>query len=608
MELQDVLKDLTKQTGVDLVAGVTSRDWRVQERKVTIYAKDTPLGTVIDGIGQTLDYLVTRSGEDGKWKYRIWQDKNRRDLESAMLTADEEALAEKAKELTQLTIDGAQKALNLSHEEALKLRKDDPWTAFLGGTDSGRAYAKLLVYLNDRYPTEHEPILRGRSVTINLADAPPEVREMATDALNGGNLGSMFLPMSGKAVADEITVSPVAVMGMGGEASEALKAGFGAMVMISGQNPNESVEGGEASPGDPAMAMYPFTHAASPVAKWTADAAFAVIDKKEQGADPEELIGEVFGESEPMQDEYAGLYSAATTGKSPTEQNPPTDPSLTREVELGKAKFEFSNTDVKDDSIQVISKAIDRPVMLESFDDRSTPVAPWLHPGKQPLYKILIALEKGGFTWAYDGAVLRIRPTDWALKRSCEVSKSFIQYYVNLLDKRGKLTLDNIAEIASSLTDEQLSSMFFKWPQKYNFVLTSELDPGNLDVLRFYADLNNSQRTLLKGKSGLPFSQLNIAQMQQVSEIIADQLGGVYVVDGNVRIEQAPPGSNIGMTTFAFTAQTDESEHPRSFTRIVNIMDKESISETLKYMKEAEAEIKAEEEKSAPHPASDSKR
>ncbi|MCX6376470.1 MAG: hypothetical protein NTU88_10640, partial [Armatimonadetes bacterium] len=239
------------------------------------------------------------------------------------------------------------------------------------------------------------------------------------------------------------------------------------------------------------------------------------------------------------------FIAGALAQDSPTEKNPPTDPELTREVEIkdvlnGAGGRAFVGNDSEKNQGKIlaeISRAMGGPLLKESFDTEMAPIGLYIHPGKQPLYKVLIALEKAGSIWNMDDGVLRIRPSNWALLRSYEIPESFTIRYKDLLDKYGELTLDDIAGIASSLTDGQI---------QHALAQASDLQPAvecitqgrsaTREVLRLYASLTEEQKTALDGDAGLPFSQLTNAQWDRLSVVLDDRLGGLYIQDGSIRL------------------------------------------------------------------------
>ncbi len=108
--------------------------------------------------------------------------------------------------------------------------------------------------------------------------------------------------------------------------------------------------------------------------------------------------------------------------------------------------------------------------------------------------------------------------------------------------------------------------------------------------------MSAQQKAALNGE-GLPFAQLTDAQWEHVSKVITDQLGGVYVVDGNVRLEPLTEAEAKATTMrrrrFKVTVQIADEEKPRSFDVSMMIWGKDQI----KAMKETRKKVLERAEK-----------
>ena len=217
-KLQDVLKTLTDETKVVIEAGSDERDWRVKDRRVTIHAKDISLKLLMDEISELLGYRLTRGGEEGKWSYLYWQDKQSRDLEGEMLIAEREEGVQRVRKLRQGSFDSAEQALRMTPAEAAKLKDTDPWTAYLGGTKSGRGMAQLLSYIGTKMPAERDLMLRGKRVAVPLSNLPQSMQQAVSDTLSGGFSSAVKSQMNG--FGDFIQPNQLVIMPMGGETQD----------------------------------------------------------------------------------------------------------------------------------------------------------------------------------------------------------------------------------------------------------------------------------------------------------------------------------------------------------------------------------------------------
>jgi len=255
-----------------------------------------------------------------------------------------------------------------------------------------------------------------------------------------------------------------------------------------------------------------------------------------------------------------------------------------------------------------ISRALGVPVLFESFA-RLMPVSIFVKPGKQPLYKVLIGLEKCDLGWELDDDALRVRPRNWALRRSYEIPESFIARYKDLLDKQGELTLDDIGDIAVALTDGQIGNTLLADPDLgwlFNSVF-GDLGQGKT-MVRLYGSLTAPQKSALSTEAGLPFSQLTTEQWDRVSSLISSGFGGVYVQDGSIRLK---PDTNPAETQksvhnyyFEISVQVADEKEPRSLPERISVMGTEAVASRKKQQADmAEQQSKAAEEEQKAEPA-----
>ena len=310
-----------------------------------------------------------------------------------------------------------------------------------------------------------------------------------------------------------------------------------------------------------------------------------------------------------MQAEVFGpeALSRSLARKSPTEEHPPTDPVLTREVEIGKLKANLrtlmragSTAEENGKVVAEIARAMGMPVLMESFA-ATMPFGGFIQSGKQPLYQVLIGLEKAGFIWELSEGMLRIRPADWALLRSYDIPESFLAYYWGMIEKQGQLTLDDLAAIAAALTDEQIDNMLLddpEWEQAVLGMRSRQL--GDRDFLRVYGSLSLEQKRAAQTEGGLPFGQLNSTQWELLGNVITDRLGGVYITGGNLRLH-----ADEKLPKLEVTVQVDDQEKPRSLNHVILVQSKESmarLSEARKKRLEAE-KAQQDKDQSTPAPA-----
>ena len=604
-KLEDVVKQLSEQSGVEIKAGTGARDWKVRERKVTIEAKDVTLRILLDEVSKLLGFYISKSGKEGEWAYTYWQDLKARQLESEMLSAAREQVAQRSVAMRQGALDSALEALKLSPEEALKEKDKDPWTAYLGGTKAGRGYAQMLDYMANNFPVERDLMLRGKKTTISLENLPPNLQQAAKDVTMGGYMAfagtSGQMNQEAKDMFASLTPSQLTIMPMtafGGDQDMAA-AGFGGMVVINARLPEEL--GGKMGPemdsmfGGIPMGMFPLARSDSLMGNLSGKMLLAV----EEGMKAEE-IGKFIQEQMSSPD----LFADTLARESPTEKELPTDPEFMREVELDelpKVDITKGLSNLPESigkEVIAVSKAIEKPVLLESFVG-SMPMGMFLKSGKQPLYRILVGMEKAGYVWTLGDSTLRLRPDDWALQRSYEIPESTIARYRDILQKNGEFSLDDLGDLATELTDDQITNTMMEMPEfRFQMLsMQSGFGEGSREILRLYGSLSDQQKGALNADAGLGFAQLSGPQWDRLSAIISDELGGIYIMDGGIRLTKPEAGANGSIYTFSFTILAAQEAQPRTFSKSVTILGRAMLEQMQKSVEDAKE--KAETDKDA---------
>lgn len=618
-QLDSALKQLSDKTKVAFKAGSNDRDWRVREQHVTIRVKEMPLKSVMEQITKLLGFRVTRGGKAGEWDYLFWQDKKARDLEEDMVASAKEAAAQRSQKMRQGAIDDAEKALNMSQDDALKLKDKDPWLAYMGGTTAGRGFSQIMSALGGSSPTDLDLMLRGKRMSLSFDGMSAGIGSAAAATTQGGIFGALRrgapgmpnIPPSG------MTIMPIGDMGGAG----AGMLGFGGMAFITGKIP-----GMGSTPGNPfgdsiPMSMFPICKSDSLIGKAFGKMLFALDD----GASLQDAMGKIQSDMTSDPDFLAN----AVARESVTEQNPPTDPELTREVELAGVFKDYKLVQdpkkMKEDqakAIDEIARATGYTMMVESFNT-SLPITLFLKAGKQPVWKILAGLEKGGYTWTKDGGVLRVRPEDWALLRSYAIPEDFMTMCRTTLTKQGAFGLDDLAYIATSLSDDQIQNTLIAEPDLTMAVATLATPiMGGREVLRVYGSLNAQQKASLTSPQGLRFAQFNAPQWDRLSALITDRLGGIYITDGAMRLKiedtsklkgaQAAAGTGpagaagMGMlkdmkvAMFEVNVLSGDDQKPRTVSEMVTIMGKSGIAALQQIQKDA---LAAADKAGKPKPA-----
>ncbi len=593
-KLEDAMRKLTEQTGVVLKAGGSEREWRVRERLVTIQAKDVKLGTLLNQITTLLRYRVSRGKKDGQFTYLIWQDKNSRELEADLLISEKEAGAKRMLQSRQSALALAEAALKMTPEDALKERSKDPWAAYLGSTKAGRGYADILSLISSNYPNARDLMLRGRGATIHLDKVDSPLAKSAQDAISGGILAAAIRKESpdypSGFTPTKIVIKPMTGTNEGMAGSLGMSGFFWIMGKMAAGDGKPMMKGVES---DVPLAFFPLSGKNTAIGRVFGGLLFALDD----GLSMEEAQKQIVTDFN-----NPDVMAEALGRTSPTQENPPTDPFLTREVEIGKLpRMEAASTidpthQAEGDAYAELSRAIGMPVLVETFS-KTLPVGLFIKPGKQPFYKVLISLEKAGYVWDFGEGMFRIKPEDWATNRSYEVPESRLIFYKELLKKNGFFNLDDLAAIVTEFTDAQIQNRLIAEPEIMYATAATLMNPmggSSLDMLRLYGSLSTTQKQQARLNVGLPFASMTAAQYDYIGGLIAENLGGLEVLDGSLQLkllhdDQKENMGGMDVVTFEITAFVAGEEQPRNITEKIMIYGKKQIemmkSAILKGMK-----------------------
>jgi hypothetical protein len=141
-----------------------------------------------------------------------------------------------------------------------------------------------------------------------------------------------------------------------------------------------------------------------------------------------------------------------------------------------------------------------------------------------PLYKVLDTLAGSTRTWTQEGDFIRLRSRTWAHDRRAEIPVRHLRRWKALRERQGGFTLDDLAEIASTLRDEQLESLVFATPEDGNNdgmgnALEFTTASANRHILRFYRTLLPPQRGRLQAGQPLPVASLLAGQQAALVDL-----------------------------------------------------------------------------------------
>lgn len=510
-KLEDVAKELTSLTSVSVRAGVGERDWKSRERRISVRFVDRPLKSVLDQISGTLNFALSRVETSTLPEYRIWQDMKGREFEKAMLASQKDQPEREIRAIRERMIREFEGVLAMSKADAAKLKDEAPWRAYLGGTEGGRAFAKMMTSLPD---VAKELMLRGKKVTLRLSDLPGPAQQAVT-AFTKDNLWMKIEPgaaeQAGRIQPTRVVIEPLRTSGREDSATGAF--GFVGMISIRGSSAAETLSGMQRLHGE-SVAEMPLIGGDSGFGRLLGKAAWRL----EAGEKFSDIEQELEGEMMP-------LFSEMMLKKfQPTPT--PTDPPLLQEIE----PLQLQDADTNDPTPKLLDELATKTklsIVLEYFPaPNPLPFGIAMPTKKEKLYKVLDALRGYGFEWEYRDETIRLRPVDWAVQRSYDIAESTLAKYRSILKRQGWLKLENVSAIALELTDGQILNRLVHDKELESATTVfryGEFEDQLLDLLRFYGTLSAVQRERLEGENGLPLDMVTDAQWTYLQDLVEEE-------------------------------------------------------------------------------------
>lgn len=570
--LQEITAALSSKTGVTLRAGANDRDWRVRERRVRVEIRNLPLGDALSGITKTLEYDLRRSGPDGQWTYRIWQTAKSRAQEEAMRTAETERLERRMAAIRDQVFQDADEIKPLSPDEAAKLRQTDPWKAYLGGTEEGRAYLDLVRSL----PNETRDGVRlGRKVDLKVADLSPAQQDAVRKMISGGiAMKGGIGPSNLKDLLPKVTPTHLIFMPLTEELKkETDNAAMAGIAVVMGDSDGSDPQLDRMADEDEKMglghmipmALVPLSDSKG-FGKVFADMALRLNDGEDARQVQRDFnnrlrAGEGSWEADSTGDASAPAPAPGSTSTT-TPAPPPVVPALQVEVDPLDA-------DSLDDLLRGLSEKTRLSYVMESYPDepRITGVLPRT---KGTVKALLDSLKHVGYEWEYGSGVVRLKPTNWAVERSYDVPARLILGYRQILEAKGWFDLDLLGSLCSTLTSEQIKHRIVTDKVLAEGV-TDALEGDNDRVLRFYGNLSARQKTALKSPDGLDLASLTEAQGSALAPLLTeaaskDRIAGKAFVtfEPNPAIHSTASPSEPRSLEVTFRVEMTDETHPAS--------------------------------------------
>ena len=518
--IAEVLEKLSGSTGVTMTAGLDENDWMVYDRKVIVYVDDMKLVDLMQALSSVLRFQWSRSGDDGKWVYRLLQSKEQRAEEESLRAAADDAQTRQFREKRENMIADLANLGSLSEEDAAALKTKDPWRYILATEPLGRDLAAFI----NAFPEARSALVQGTEAAFPVSSLPPNLQETVRR-----------IAVSYDSLVHSIGAS---------EDHSALLTGFDKLQLTINRQrvpePRDALSTstlGRITIGTGADSLeIPLLDPSSRIAGALGRAIVAL----KSGLAKEEM-------EKQLQSDLAAAAEPASASSAPA-RDIASDPALRRKVKLPAQ-----------------TAAVSLPTMLKAFYEKtglsvvsdyfpSLPVS--IEAQEKTIGEHLETIrETFGSNWEKSGRVVLFRDKEWFRKRTWEVPQVWIDYWTKRGELNDGLQFADLVQIAN-LRDEQIDHTIMLNRSLVGMGAGVNLGPGdrgrNRWILRFYALLTDEQRTALSTRQ-LEAASLSAEQWAALQKALAAADSAYAAASrGSQTITLSQSGSGAADYVFSF--------------------------------------------------------
>ena len=535
-----ILDDLSEMTGVTLKAGYNNSDWQVRDRKMNIFAKDVPLGHLMNSIARVMMFKWSINEDADPPTYRLYMD--RRTLVSAenqYLRQEQKAeqeLAEKREEM----LTGVGELANLSDEQLAALKEEEPLLYFVAKTGVAGSMGTFF----SEVPAASEAIATGQELNFTGSDLSPAGQQGLANLMRVmSDIDSKFTPKEHYVpVPDDLLDRMGEIQVKVNEGIEEiqgnpLRSAFLGQIRMTIPDVNE---------GRPRHVGIPFLNWEHPIAKVMGRIVTAAM---EEDRPMQELFKE-FGED--FQDAFVATMKTEEFGEPVTDHSGlDDDPDLQHYVKMDKDKRALAELQAE------LASVSGMPVVSDSYPM----VFGRVEIGDEEI-EVLEVLDRIAdafrYNWDKHDRVLELRSRDWYSHRMAQIPEAWLEEWREVYKTSGTLDIGYLAQIAM-LTQKQLNG---------NLWADETLRAGNMaraigmsrDILRFYASLDDHQRAVLFSPSGLDLAYLTVDQWPYAQKLISRK-NNAFLGNPDAHIAafatREPEKEKLFNYTFQFTTTDD---------------------------------------------------
>ena len=470
--VHEVLSDLAAMTGVTFYCGSNSKDWLVRDRKLIIFVKDVPLGSLKESIARVLKMKWKDTDDEGKLSYRLIQDqKALTDEEKRQKKIIDAARNEHYKRSKQ-ALDNMINTANMSPSQLENLRETEPYLYLLVTTGIAN-FAKTLV---NEVPAAGTALLGGEHAEISNSQITPNVRRSIEQALDGSaRVFSSVMKADSKAIngfknnLSDISIS----INNKFNYTEGLKYSVGGYVVIRMGNKTKYFQ-------------------YFPKPKTFDSFASAVLKSQEQSANFFDILGSMsYTLSKAYKD---NLFDTDTTEK-PIEH--PDDPLLLKDIQIKDKYSKFR------EYLSELSNEANINIVSDSFGyymraSQSKRIA----FQKASIFDYLESVgSRFNENWDKKDNIIEYRNKEWFKKRALLIPDELLNAWKDKFAATGTLDIEDLSQMAQLGVEKCFENI-------YSDELLNNSDVfGRLseifDILTFYAQMTNQQKQILFSNHGI---------------------------------------------------------------------------------------------------------
>ncbi|MCE5323818.1 hypothetical protein LLG46_10960 [bacterium] len=516
LHVSEALGSLAQNTGVPMAAGVNDNDWMVRDRRIIVHVKAMPLRNLMREISSILHFDWITIGSGTELKYAILQTEDQAKEEQSLRDSAVDAQAKQLRTKRENVLAEMSNLGSLGRQDAATLANTDPWKYVLASEPLGRSLAEFL----NSSAEARNAFLQGTSASFPVSQLSTELQatvqsmtesyDSLQQRIGASDDHSDLLRKFDKL---QVTINRNAMT----SASAVMAKGLLGSIEVG--TADESI-------------FVPVFDPSSSVAKSLGRA----IVRLQSGLSKEE-VGKL------LQSE---LQSNTAESGQP-ERDITSDPSLKRAVALYDKKTTASLADVL--------KSLALRSGLNIISDCLPCKAAVIASGSRPLGEQLEIIRKDyGSNWEKSGNTLRLRDSEWFIKRSWEVPRVWIEYWADRGKANNGLLLEDMVQIAK-LRDSQIDHTIINSTELAG-MRTIEV-ARNRDILRFYASLNYDQQKDMAMKS-LAVSSLSDNQWALLQKaLIAKDAEYAFSDKGTQAVQLIQTGTDLIDYKFEFIPGPD---------------------------------------------------